>query len=142
MCRMVCATHGFAAEVLASLAEIDPGGKLSNRPAASLRDIFRPWLPQTSAPAETRVMTLDALLERHKEVVWELLLDLLPGHSEVGTHTYKPRFRDWAGDSERTVTYGELFSMVDAVADRVVQRATAEPRRWSEVVPAFDRLPA
>jgi hypothetical protein len=133
---------GFAAEVLASLAEIDPGGKLSNRPAASLRDVFRPWLPQTSAPAETRVMTLDALLQRHKEVAWELLLDLLPGHSEVGTHTYKPRFRDWAGDGERTVTYGELFSMVDAIAGRVVQLATEEPRRWSEVVPAFDRLPA
>lgn len=132
---------GFAAEVLAALAEIDPGGKLSNRPAAGLRDVFRPWLPQTSAPAETRVMTLDALMLRHKEVAWKLLLDLLPGHSEVGTHTYKPRFRDWADDNERTITYGELFSMVDAVADRVVRLAIEEPSRWSEVVPAFDRLP-
>lgn len=132
---------GFAAEVLASLAEIDPGGKLSNRPAASLRDVFRPWLPQTSAPAETRVMTLDALLQRHKEVTWELMLDLLPGHSEVGMHTYKPRFRDWAGDDERSVTYGELLKTVDAVAERVVRLATEEPRRWSEVVPTLDRLP-
>lgn len=132
---------GFAAEVLASLAEIDPGGKLSNRPAASLRDVFRPWLPQTSAPAETRVMTLDALLQRHKEVSWELMLDLLPGNSEVGTHTYKPRFRDWAGDDERTVTYGELFRVVDAISERVVQLATEEPRRWNEVIEAFDRLP-
>jgi hypothetical protein len=34
---------GYAAEVLAQLAELDPGGRLSNRPAASLEAIFRPW---------------------------------------------------------------------------------------------------
>jgi hypothetical protein len=108
----------FAAEVLAELAEIDPGGKLSNRPAASLRDIFRPWLPQTSAPVETRVRTLDALLQRHKDVTWELLLALLSEQHGFGISTYKPRFRDWAGRSERTITYGEFFGVVDAVAER------------------------
>jgi hypothetical protein len=132
---------GFAAQVLASLAEIDPGGKLSNRPAASLQEIFRPWLPQTSAPAESRVKTLDALLHGHEEVTWELMLRLLPGHSEVGMNTYKPRFRDWAAREERTVTYGELFSFVDAISERLVQLAKEEPRRWTQVVGAFDRLP-
>src|SRR6266508_1643163 len=132
---------GFAAELLASLAEIDPGGKLSNRPAASLRDVFRPWLPQTSAPAETRVMTLDALLQRHRDVTWDLLIALLPEHSAVGMHTYKPLFRDWPGEGERTVTYGEFFSMVDAVAERIMHLATKEPTRWIDVIPEFDRLP-
>lgn len=132
---------GFATQVLASLAEIDPGGKLSNRPAASLRDIFRPWLPQTSAPAESRVMTLDALLHRHSWVAWELMLRLLPGQSEVGMNTYKPRFRDWAGLEERTATYGELFSVVDAISERLVQESEKEPHRWIQIVGAFDRLP-
>jgi hypothetical protein len=132
---------GFAAELLATLAEIDPGGKLSNRPAASLRDVFRPWLPQTSAPAETRVMTLDALLQRHRNVTWELLIALLPEHSPVGMHTYKPQFRDWTGEGERTVSYGEFYSMVDAVAERVLQLAIEKPTRWSDVIPEFDRLP-
>lgn len=131
----------LAAEILASLAEIDPGGKLSNRPAASLRDVLRPWLPQTSAPAETRLMTLDALLQRHKEVAWELMLDLLPGHSEVGAYSYKPRFRGWAGDRDRAVTYAEVFKTVDAIAERVVQLATQEPRRWNAVAEVLDRLP-
>jgi hypothetical protein len=68
-------THfGFAVETLAKLADIDPGGRLSNRPAASLRDIFRPWFPQTSAPADTRLFTLDALLPRHPDATWTLLL--------------------------------------------------------------------
>ena len=132
---------GFAAELFATLAEIDPGGKLSNRPAASLRDLFRPWLPQTSAPAETRVMTLDALLQRHRDVAWDLLISLLPGHSAVGMHTYKPLFRDWAGEGERTVTYDELFNMVDAVAERIVHVAAIDQARWTDVIPEFDRLP-
>lgn len=132
---------GFAAELLAELAKIDPGGRLSNRPAASLEDIFRAWLPQTSAPAETRVRTLDALLQRHRNVTWKLLLALLPEHSAVGMHTYKPQFRDWAGRSEQPVTYHEFFSMVDEVAERVVQAAVKEPIRWSEAIPEFDRLP-
>ena len=132
---------GFAAEVLATLAEIDPGGRLSNRPAASLRNLFRPWLPQTSAPAATRVSTLDALLQRHRDVAWGLLIALLPEHSAVGMPTYKPLFREWAEEGERTVTHDEFFGMVGAVAQRIVHVATADRARWTEVIPEFDRLP-
>lgn len=132
---------GFATEILARLAELDPGGKLSNRPESSLQGIFRPWLPQTSAPAETRISTLDALLERHEDVTWKLLLSLLPEHHAVGMPTHKPRFRDWAGEGERAVTYGEYFGVVEAVAERVLRLAAAEPARWTEVITEFDRLP-
>ena len=86
-------------------------------------------------------MTLDALLQRHKDVAWDLLIALLPEHPAVGMHTYKPLFREWAGEGERTVTYGEFFSMVDAVAERIVHVATKEQARWTEVIPEFDRLP-
>jgi hypothetical protein len=136
------AHFGFAVETLAKLADIDPGGRLSNRPAASLRDIFRPWFPQTSAPADTRLLTLDALLPRHPEVTWTLLLSLLPESHEVGMHTHKPRFRDWAPEDAPKITRKELFDMVDAVARRVVELATQEPRRWVHVVPEFDRMTA
>ncbi len=133
---------GFATEILARLAELDPGGKLSNRPESSLQGIFRPWLPQTSAPAETRISTLDALLERHEDVTWKLLLSLLPEHHAVGMPTHKPRFRDWAGEGERAVTYGEYFGgVVEAIAERVLRLAAAEPARWTEVITEFDRLP-
>ncbi|MFB6608705.1 hypothetical protein ACFCVO_00145 [Agromyces sp. NPDC056379] len=132
---------GFAAEVLASLAEIDPGGKLSNRPAASLREILRPWLPQTSAPVESRVLVIDALLLRHEGITWDLLIELLPGPSEVAMQTYKPRFRNWVGEPERTTTYGEIYQFVDAISERVIERAANDPVRWARVVGVFDRLP-
>lgn len=132
---------GFAAELLAVLSEIDPGGKLSNRPSATLRDIFRPAIPQTSAPAEARLSTLDALLSRHRNVAWDLLIGVLGERAPIVMQTHKPLFREWARDHEATVTYGEYFEMVDALSERVVQIATSEPARWAAVIPEFDRLP-
>jgi hypothetical protein len=44
---------GRTGDMLARLAEIDPGGRLANRPFASLQAIFLPWLPQTSVPTDT-----------------------------------------------------------------------------------------
>ena len=132
---------GFAAEVLASLAEIDPGGKLSNRPAASLQSLFRPWLPQTSAPVETRLLVLDSLLVRHEAVAWKLLLQLLPKPSEMAMATHKPRFRDWAATAEEGLTLSEIWRSVGAIAERIVPGAANDPTRLAEVVSVFDRLP-
>jgi hypothetical protein len=131
---------GFAAELLAILAEIDPGGRLSNRPAASLVDVFRPWRPQTAAPAETRLLTLDALLDRHLDVTWDLLVALLPQHSDLSTGTRKPEFRDWAPESQQPVTRQEYASFVEAVGERLIAIATNAPERWVSIVAAFDRL--
>ena len=42
----------WAAFLLARLAELDPGGKWSNRPQGSVRRIFFSWRPQTWPPSE------------------------------------------------------------------------------------------
>lgn len=87
---------GMVTDLLARLAEIDPGGRLSNRPENSLVDIFRPWIPQTSASADARLVVLDGLTARREDAGWRLLLGLLPEHHAVGNFTHKPIFRDWA----------------------------------------------
>jgi hypothetical protein len=132
---------GYAAEVLAQLAEVDPGGRLSNRPSASLEAIFRPWSPQTSAPIATRVQTLDALVRRHTDVAWDLLLDLIPERSAFGTQSYRPQFRKWGDPSEPGVPHSEFVTMVKAAADRVLHLAEAQPSRWVSLMPKFGRMP-
>ncbi|MGC0370716.1 hypothetical protein [Microbacterium sp. SLBN-111] len=52
-------------ETLARLAELDPGGKLSNRPANVLTNTFRPWTPQTSATTEDQIEVIRAVVEKH-----------------------------------------------------------------------------
>jgi hypothetical protein len=54
-----------AVRLLARLAELDPGGKLGNRPARSLEQVFRPWMPQTSATLEQRLAVLRSMLRRY-----------------------------------------------------------------------------
>lgn len=51
-------------EILARMAELDPGGKLSNRPASVLSNTFRPWQPQTSATTDDQIAVIKAVTEK------------------------------------------------------------------------------
>lgn len=131
---------GEVVEKLARIAEVDPGGRLSNRPAESLASIFRSWLPQTSVRAERRLAVLDAMRERHGDVAWALMLSMLPKHHAVGSYTYKPKFRDWDTEPD-PITRGQLREIFVAVAERAVADARSDPNRWSQLIGRFDDLP-
>lgn len=129
---------GLAAETLARLAEIDPGGKLNNRPQGSLTDVFRPWLPQTSTDVDGRIAIVDSISRRHPNIGWPLLLSLLPESHSVGTFTYAPRFRSWKPRKESRVVMGDYWKAVNAAIDAVFRLAAADPARWPELI---QRLP-
>jgi hypothetical protein len=131
---------GKVVEQLARLAEVDPGGHLSNRPAASLGSIFRPWLPQTTVKAERRLAVVDAMSDRHPDVAWKLMLSMLPEPHAVGSYTHKPKFRDWATELE-PITLGELAEMSVAAAERAIVHAGTDSDRWAELIDRFDDLP-
>jgi hypothetical protein len=130
----------LAVTLLARLAEIDPGGRLSNRPLNSLVDIFRAWLPQTSLPLDRRIKLLDTLRRDHPGVAWRLMLELLPEHYGTGSYTHSPRFRAWKPETE-AVTYGERWEFESAIAQRLVEDAKDDPHRWLELVERLDRFP-
>jgi len=130
---------GQVVERLARLAELDPGGRLSNRPAATLAATFRPWFPQTTVSAERRLAALEAMRDRHSDVAWTLVLSMLPEPHAVGFHSHKPKFRDWP--TEPTVTRGEVANMFVAAAERAIIDARREPERWVALIERFDDLP-
>lgn len=130
----------LAAKVLARLAEIDPGGRLSNRPLGSLIDFFRPWLPQTSLLLDQRIAVLDALRRDHSSIAWKLMIELLPEHHAVGSYTHAPRFRPWKPESQR-VTLAEYWEFSSAVAQRLTEDAGQAAERWAELVEHLDRFP-
>ena len=86
---------GRVIELLAALAEIDPGGRTSSRPAASLNAILCPWYPQTFVSPDKRLAALDGIRKRHPGVAWLLMLSLLPSVRDIRTPIAKPEFRDW-----------------------------------------------
>lgn len=130
----------MAVEQLARLAEVDPGGRLSNRPAFSLASIYRPWLPQTSVGADRRIATLDGLRKRHSTVAWSLMLSMLPEHHAVGHYNHAPRFRDWKPDETGRIPDDRQVVEL-AIADRLVEDVGTDSERWVELVSRFDDLP-
>jgi hypothetical protein len=111
---------GQALDLLARLAELDPGGHLSNRPFNSLTEILCPWHPQNSVDAARRLSAIDGLRKRHPDTAWRLLLAMLPEHYAVAMPIHEPNYRTWK-PRELAVTRAEYWSFIDEVVNRVLE---------------------
>lgn len=131
---------GRAVDLLARLDEIDPGGRMSNRPAASLAAMFRPWHPDNSVDPDRRLAVLDTMRRRHPDVAWKLECSMLPESN--GTHfpISAPTFRTWKPDKQ-SVTYGELWRMTTAAIERCIEDAGEDVQRWSTILDHISDLP-
>jgi len=85
-----------AVSVLFDLSKADKGGKWSNRPLNSLKDILVPGLPQTHATPEQRLAILDTLTDRDARKTWEFAQNYYNGGSMSESHRFK--WRDDGGN--------------------------------------------
>ena len=130
-----------AVMILARLAAVDPGGKLTNRPRNSLSEIFVLWNPNTNASSAERLTALDSIISGTPEIGWRLVLSLLPSFHSVSSPTAKPKLRE-AGASDRApVTYKELWANQRAVAERAISCAGHDIGRWMELVGRLTAFP-
>lgn len=128
-------------DILAGLVAIDPGGRLSNRPLASLRSLFLTWKPATNASHEMRLAVLENLISTKPNVAWQLITDLLQRHGQLQSNLEPPRFRD-AGASEREVlTYSIMFKTVSAILGMAVRLAGSDAVRWTTLLKGTHELP-
>ena len=81
--------------LIAKLVELDPGGRLANRPINTLSEIFKPWHCQTFASVEERLEALKLISKRHTNVAWVLLIRMLPDNHGIGQNTHKMRWRNF-----------------------------------------------
>jgi hypothetical protein len=129
---------GQAVDLIARLAEIDPGGRLGNRPSESLSAIYWPFRPGTSADASSRLATLDSLRRSHRAVAWRLMVDVIPNAPSIHGLTYEPRFRNWK--KAASTTMGDVLAFVTEVVRRLLSDAeTAE--HWVVLVSKLADLP-
>lgn len=129
-----------AVDLLAELAEIDPGGKWSNRPIASIKSILYPWHPSTSAGPDQQIRVVERLRRDHPTIAWEVLLSLLPdSHPSIVLHR-GPEIRNWK-QGEPTVLRKDYWAIVDAAARALLEEAGADVQRWAKIVDEFDHLP-
>lgn len=130
-----------AAGALAALMRMDPGGTWSNRPETSLREIFLPWHPQTSADLDQRLRVLDTIRRREPDAAWKLLCQLLPDSMVHARSTVRPEWREWVPDEPPAVTGHELLMSRDRVAERLLQDVGESGKRWAALISHLEKLP-
>jgi excisionase family DNA binding protein len=125
---------------LAGLEAVDPGGKLANRPLASLTHILEGWIPQTSASLALKIRALEAIARQHPEVAWKLILTLWPSSHATSSPPSSPRFHDWKPE-RRTVLLTEWKEFIDTLVRLASDLAASDASRWSELVDHLGSLP-
>lgn len=129
-----------AVDVLARLAEIDPGGRLSNRPARSLAGILSVWHPETSATEEQRGLALRRLLRDKPGVGRPLLLDLLPDGNGFQTAHPAPSFRSWK-QPQPALTYDDIDRRTTDIANLLLADLEDDPDRHLALIGKIAHLP-
>jgi hypothetical protein len=126
------------AVVLGRLAGWDPGGRLANRPSASLAAALNLAIPQGSGDAADRIAALDAVRTAVPTAGWQLALDLVRGANRGMTLVNGPKFRDWPRPPHATVN--EIVDGLDALALRIADDADGDPNRLAAAVALVDRF--
>ena len=128
------------AKILARLAEIDPGGQVSNRPAASLGSLFLPWQRFSEASDEHRLHTLEMVLDAVPRAGWQLLVGAYPSSNGFVVDRRPPSWRPWAQDGSTPPTVGECRTFVDRMANMLLNGVGAEADRWADLIGMISRL--
>ena len=129
-----------AAKALARLAELDPGGQLSNRPSESLSSLFLPWKKFTEMPDAQRIKALAMLLQATPQAGWQALLNAYPSR-QTFLERDPPQSRPWAQDGAPPVTDAGFASFVEAMERLVLENVGTNAERWASLVDAIGRFP-
>ncbi len=126
---------------LAALSEIDPGGRLSNRPFNSLKDVYWPRFPQTLVGRADRLASLAALAGRRPDVGSRLLIELLPcGHDSAMSNNATPKFWARVTDPPR-VNAREWIETTAALVSQVLPILRARGELWPDFLGHLSHLP-
>lgn len=120
--------------IFARLADIDPGGRITNRPTNSLVDILLSWMPCTYANLDQRLAVLDEITSNFPQVGWSVILKLLPGQTTHSSGTLRPRLRGFELPPQPTLTHGDVWAAERAVAARAIMLANGDSDRMEQLL--------
>jgi excisionase family DNA binding protein len=129
-----------ASRALARLQVVDPGGRLTNRPLASLEHVLVGWIRHTAASLEVRVEALEAICRDLPDIGWRLLLGLWPSIHSTSSPPSGPRFHDWKPQS-RGVQISEWIEFIGHLVRLALGLAGDDPERWAELAEHLAPLP-
>jgi hypothetical protein len=127
--------------VLSNLAEIDPGGKMANRPLNSLVNILLPWHAQTTASVADRHTALKNVCREQPIVGWKVILELLPNSYQTASNSHKPIFRLLpAIETESSINRSEYLKSIDLITELAIELAEDNWLKLSQLSENLDSL--
>ena len=126
--------------ILLRLTEMDPGGRLSNRPFNSLVDIYLPWKPHTSVELEGRLSILNKYLNDNNPVMWRLLIALLPHHSAVTSGTYKLKWRDYEFTQELGYNQSDVDKTTEWIVTHLMSYFDGDDQKLSSLINVMEPI--
>lgn len=91
------------------------------KPEASLKAIFRSWMPQTAASTSDRCALLEMIVKRHRAVGWRLCMREFDPLDNTGTYSHRPHWRkDAVGFGEPLKTWGEIMPFKKKALDLAI----------------------
>lgn len=120
--------------ILLRLSEMDPGGRLANRPFNSLVDIYLPWKPHTSVEFADRLAILDKCLNEGFSEMWNLLLAMLPKPGAVTSGTYKLKWRDYEFTEEQEYNPIAIYETEKWAVARLIESYDGDDKNLASLI--------
>lgn len=128
-------------EILLTLSELDPGGKLANRPFNSLNTIYLFWRPQTSASLDMRLAVLEDCIKSGYTKMWDLLVALLPQPHAVSMDTYHLKWRDFEFEEIKSISNKVILDTTNWVITHLMSMFSGDDKRLCDLVEKMEPIP-
>jgi len=127
--------------ILLNLASLDPGGRTSNRPINSLKEIFLSWSPGTVATLNQRLEVLQLLARKNENVVWELMEGLFPQFHRVSHPTSEPKWKDFSRSEKAVLTHSDRYQADTEYLKFAISIVGVVPKRWLGLIDVYSMAP-
>jgi len=127
--------------ILLNLAGLDPGGRTSNRPINSLKEIFLSWSPGTVATLNQRLEVLQLLARKNEDVLWELMEGLFPQFHGISHPTNEPKWKDFSRSEKAVLTHSDRYQADTKYLKFSISIAGVVSKRWLGLVDVYSMAP-
>lgn len=127
--------------ILARLSQPKINDNWVNKPDASLKAIFRSWMPQTAASVEQRYKVLKKLTERHPSISWDIAIDQIKPGYRIGHYSYRPNWRNDASGAGQVTTYKELYEFNRHALDLLITWPNHDEKTLGDLVESLQGIP-
>ncbi len=128
--------------ILAELIKHNISGKTYNSARNSLITILLPWRPQTLATIPQRISTIKGIQRDFPEIVWTVLLGLLPNDHRFTMGSRKPKFRKFIPADWNDIVYRDEYNQqITTYSEMAFEIAKHKLEYMIEFVEYLDKIP-